>query len=107
MGMSSSQARLLTLTARMHDIEYKAQRIEAKKLQLANDSRHAYEDYLRVLDAKKVQYKSIMNDGSVTFMDATLSSLENGAPKVVYDGQTSASTYLVKTSDTKLKKSER
>ena len=79
MGMSSSQARLLTLTARMHDIEYKAQRIEAQKLQLANDSRHAYEDYLVALDAKKVQYRSINSDGSVTFIDATLARLENGA----------------------------
>ena len=94
--MSSSQARLLTLTARMHDIEYKAQRIEAKKLQLANDSRRAYEDYLRVLDSNKIQYKALNADGSVTFFDATLSSLENGAPNVVYDGETSNATYLIK-----------
>ena len=28
MGMSASQANLLTLTSRLHDIEYKAQNIE-------------------------------------------------------------------------------
>ena len=33
MGLSSSQARLLSLTGRMHDIEYKAQHLEAQKLQ--------------------------------------------------------------------------
>ena len=36
MGLSASQARLLSLTARMHDIEYKAQKLEAQKLQMAN-----------------------------------------------------------------------
>ena len=34
MGLSASQARLLNLTARMHDIEYKAQNLEAQKLQM-------------------------------------------------------------------------
>jgi hypothetical protein len=78
MGMSSSQARLLTLTARMHDIEWRTQKIEADKLRLANDSRHAYEDYLRVLDAKKIQYKTLTQDGVITFRDATCNILQNG-----------------------------
>ena len=34
MGLAASQARLLSLTARMHDIEYKAQKLEAQKLQM-------------------------------------------------------------------------
>ena len=55
MGMASSQARLLTLTARMHQIEYKAARIEAQKLQLANDTRRVYEDYLDALDMSKIE----------------------------------------------------
>ena len=63
MGMSSSQARLLSLTARMHDIEYRAQRLEAQKLQLANESDKAYSNYLRVLDSKKLQYRTILSDG--------------------------------------------
>ncbi|MCR5266264.1 MAG: hypothetical protein K6E29_06695, partial [Cyanobacteria bacterium RUI128] len=46
MGMSSSQARLLNLTARMHQIEYKAAKLEAQKLQMANESRRVYDDYL-------------------------------------------------------------
>ena len=79
MGMSSSQARLLSLTARMHDIEYRAQRLEAQKLQLANESDKAYADYLRVLDAKKIQYKAISSDGSVVFKDASMNVLQNGS----------------------------
>ena len=78
MGMSSSQARLLSLTARMHDIEYKAQRIEAQKLQLANDSSRVYEDYIRILDAKKVQYKALTTNGTVTYLDANMNIMQNG-----------------------------
>ena len=49
MGMSSSQARLLNLTARMHQIEYKAAKLEAMKLQMANESSRVYETYLEDL----------------------------------------------------------
>ena len=95
MGMSSSQARLLTLTARMHDIEYKAQRIEAQKLQMANESRRVYETYLDALDKTKIQYKGINADGSITFRDASLRALENGAIPD-YDGECSYKPFLLK-----------
>ena len=57
MGMSSSQARLLTLTSRLHSIEISAQKIEAEKLRLANDSNRVYENYLNKIEATKLQYK--------------------------------------------------
>ena len=69
MGLSSSQARLLNLTARMHQIEYKAARLEAMKLQMANESRRVYEDYLDALDKTKIQKKTINADGSLTYVD--------------------------------------
>ena len=75
MGLSSSQARLLTLTSRMHDIEYKAAKLEAQKLQMANESRKVYEDYLVALDATKIQMKTIAPDGSLQFIDATYQKL--------------------------------
>lgn len=75
MGLSSSQARLLTLTSRQHSIEYKAQRLEAQKLQLANDSDKVYQDYLSKLDAKKIQFRIVNNDGSMYFDDATFTKL--------------------------------
>ena len=71
MGLSSSQARLLSLTGRMHQIEYKAQKLEAEKLQLANETRRVYEDYLNALEMIKIQNKILNTDGSVTFIDAT------------------------------------
>ena len=69
MGLSSSQARLLNLTSRMHQIEYKAAKLEAMKLQMANESTRVYEDYLNALEKTKVQVKAIQNDGSVTYRD--------------------------------------
>ena len=69
MGLSSSQARLLNLTTRMHQIEYKAAKLEAEKLQMANESTKAYEDYLEALETTKVQYKILTTDGSVSYHD--------------------------------------
>ena len=51
MGMAASQARLLTITARIHDVEYQAQSIQNAKVQLATQSDQVYQDYLEALDA--------------------------------------------------------
>ena len=71
MGLSSSQARLLNLTSRMHQIEYKAAKLEAMKLQMANESTRVYEDYLNALEKTKVQVKTLTTDGAVTYVDIT------------------------------------
>ena len=75
MGLAASQARLLSLTARMHDIEYKAQNLEAQKLQMANKSQQVYAEYEDALNRTKVQYKTIGADGSASYKDATLYNL--------------------------------
>lgn len=75
MGMSSSQARLLTLTGRLHSIEYKAQKIEAEKLRLANDSSKAYETYLDALEQTKFAAGKIGEDGSIGYIDLTASAI--------------------------------
>ncbi|MBR3890171.1 hypothetical protein IKJ53_06610, partial [bacterium] len=96
---SSSQARLLNLTTRMHQIEYKAAKLEAEKLQMANESAHAYEEYLDALEATKVQLKKLNTDGSVTycdiddyqdFLNAGYAFQYEG---VVYDGTTNNNTF--------------
>ena len=99
MGLSSSQARLLTLTGRMHDIERKAQKIQADKLRLANDSRRAYDNYLIALDSQKLQYQTIMQDGSIAYEDATLAALENGSVSS-YSGAKSSKTFLLQNAQT-------
>lgn len=57
MGMAASQARLLTITARMHDVEYQAQSIQNAKIQLATQSDEVYQDYLDALDATTLTVK--------------------------------------------------
>ena len=49
MGMAASQARLLTITARMHDIEYQAQSIQNAKLALATESDQVYQEYVEAV----------------------------------------------------------
>ena len=51
MGMAASQARLLTLTARLHDVESKAQNIMAQKISLATQKDGLYQDYCDALEA--------------------------------------------------------
>ena len=89
MGLSSSQARLLNLTARMHDIEYKAQNLEAQKLQMANESSHVYQEYENALNKTKVQFKNISADGSAKYDDADIPTLlEKGYRVKIYNGST-------------------
>ena len=55
--MASSQARLLTLTARMHDVEYRAQSIQNAKIALANQEDEVQKRYLEALDATTLTLK--------------------------------------------------
>ena len=89
MGMSSSQARLLSLTSRQHDVEWRAQKLQAEKLQLANDSDRVYNTYLSALNSTKIQTRVYNQWEGDTFKDATLAMLENGVipeGKPGYDG---------------------
>ena len=62
MGMSASQARLLTITARIHDVEYEAQSIQDAKLALANQEDQVYQNYLDALDATTFTVKNNNGD---------------------------------------------
>ena len=85
MGMSSSQARLLTLTSRLHSIEISAQKIEAEKLRLANDSNRVYENYLNKLEQTKLVASVLGENGSMTDIDLTAN--------VIYDYKTLQNQY--------------
>ena len=65
MGMAASQARLLSITARMHDVEYKAQSIQNAKIQLATQSNQVYNDYLDALNASTLTITD-MNKNTIT-----------------------------------------
>ena len=75
MGLASSQARLLNLTSRMHQIEYGAAKLEAQKLQMANESRRVYQEYQNALEQTKIQHKTLTSDGAVTFVDVSYADL--------------------------------
>lgn len=72
MGMSSSQARLLSLTSRMSDLEYSAQRISNSKMALATRSHTASDKYLKALDQEKL---TVYNQDTNAYMTATANNL--------------------------------
>ena len=86
MGLAATQVRLLQLTSRQHRIEYQAQRIQAQKLQLSNESDQVYNEYMTALDAKKVQYKFVENDGSISYYDATFNNMLSGYNPGLFQG---------------------
>lgn len=75
MGMSASQARLLSLTARMHDLEFQAQTLQYAKLDLVDSKQDVYEEYLGALDSTKYQMSFLTVDGSKQFKDITYTNM--------------------------------
>jgi hypothetical protein len=76
MGMSASQARLLSLTGRLHDVELKAQNIESQKIALATQEDEAYQRYNDALNATKITVAFLGNDSATyNYVDATFSTL--------------------------------
>ena len=59
MGLAASQARLLSLTSRIHDVEYQAQMIQSAKLQLALQEDEAYRRYNDALDAQTLTFQDL------------------------------------------------
>ena len=55
--MAASQARLLCITARIHDVEQQAQAIQNAKIQLSTQSDQVYQEYLEALDATTLTIK--------------------------------------------------
>ena len=54
MGMSASQARLLSITSRMNDIELRSQQISNTKIRLADESEQVANKYTKALNASKL-----------------------------------------------------
>lgn len=76
MGMAASQARLLCITARIHDVEYQAQSIQNAKVQLATQEDQAYEEYLTALDATTMTIKTMdPNSGESATLPANFNNL--------------------------------
>ena len=75
MGMASSQARLLMLTSRLHDVELKAQQLQNAKIQLATEEDEIYAEYQRALDATTLTMSVYSNNGiTLTNIAATFNN---------------------------------
>ena len=74
MGMSASQARLLGITSRMNDIEFKSQQISNMKIRLADDSEKVAHAYPEALNKQKFTMTSFAS-GKAVKTDVTIASL--------------------------------
>lgn len=83
MGMSASQGRMLTLTARMSDLEFSAQSISNSKIRLASQSEEIAKDYADALDKKHLMYAKgyNANTGATQYAEATIAMLINYNPE--------------------------
>ena len=74
--MAASQARLLTITARIHDVEYQSQAIQNAKVQLSTQSDQVYNKYLEALNDTTLTMAAIdPNSGAKSTMTATFNNL--------------------------------
>lgn len=89
MGMSASQARLLSLTSRMHDLEFEAQALQYTKLDLVDTKSEEYDKYLDALDSTKIQMTMVTPKGN-EYVDVTYRNLISQSPDAVH------SMYLLK-----------
>jgi len=69
MGMAASQARLLSITARLTDNENTGQDISSAKIQLADKMDQLNKDYLAALDATKLTVLTGFNNSEEVYTD--------------------------------------
>ena len=74
MGMSASQARLLAITARINDVEYKSQQISNTKLRLADEAEQVSTAYTNALNTQKYTYTDY-SSGTPTKFDLEYGSM--------------------------------
>jgi 1,2-phenylacetyl-CoA epoxidase catalytic subunit len=87
MGLSASQARLLSITARLTDNEYHSQQIANAKTRLAAKGTEAREEYQRALNSSVLIYNGFDNQGNATSTVLT--------PNVIYQYQPLKNQYAL------------
>ena len=81
MGLSASQARLLTLTSRLNDVQYKQQQLANTKMRSSVESEEIAQKYNNALSKQKFQFK---NSATGQYQDMTLKAiLASGDYKLV------------------------
>ena len=83
MGLAASQARLLLLTARKSDLEYRAQQITNAEMILAMQTEEVAREYSIKISNQTIKYISTNQDQSITDMSASaLAATAGGAYKL-------------------------
>ena len=75
MGMAASQARLLSITTRLTNNEFRSQMVANSKMRLANETQAASDEYMEALNATKLQYVYYDANGKQTNYDLTASTI--------------------------------
>lgn len=75
MGISASQARLLTITARLTSNEYESQQISNAKMRLATQSEAASSEYIAALNSTQLQLMTYDAKGEATTTPLTANAL--------------------------------
>ena len=75
MGMAASQARLLCITARIHDVEHQAQSIQNAKMHLSTLSDKAYQEYNDALSATTLTINAMDSSGAKSTITANFNTL--------------------------------
>ena len=71
MGLAASQARLLSITARLSDNELHSQQISNSKMRLADKTQEASQEYINALNATKLMYTTYDAEGGSTQTELT------------------------------------
>lgn len=86
MGLSASQSRLLALTSRMTDLEFRSEQISNEKVRLSNESSAASRTYTEALSKQIMKvYSGVTSEGDAEYADATAYNLTH------YDSNTAIS----------------
>ena len=100
MGMSASQARLLSITARLTDNELRSQTITNSKLRLAEKSSEASQEYMNALNSEKLTFRYYNDNGESTSYNLTPALLYSYEPlKNQYSLQNASGQNLVSATD--------
>lgn len=75
MGLAASQARLLTITARLADNELRSQTINNAKMRLATQSAQASDEYVSALNNAQMMFSNIGTDGLTQKQALTFNAL--------------------------------
>ena len=75
MGLAASQARLLTITARLADNELRSQTINNAKMRLATQSAQASDEYVSALNNAQMMFSNVGTDGLTQKQALTFNAL--------------------------------